>query len=331
MADLSGEWLWEQDPKGYYLYSSIAVEQILGLTPAQIIGKHYTELLTAQDQQAHVGMSSSQQSFHALVNHYRHSDGHPVITESTGLPLLDAAGNLVKWRGVDRDITARMQFQNALIESEKRTRLIIESSINAIIIMDAHGIVTDWNRRAEQMFGWPVDAAIGARLEDLIIPPRFRTAHRSGMRRFLASGSGPILNRQTEQVALRRDGSEFPVELSVAPLKLGDSYIFSAFIHDISGRKAAERQIRQAQVELAVAQNELKIAQQIQAGLSPAAPLKTGEFEITGVCLPADKVGGDYFDYFYRDGGRSTSSSPTFPAIPSVRPCSWSKPVARSG
>ncbi|TPQ29082.1 PAS domain S-box protein [Methylomonas koyamae] len=304
MADLSGEWLWEQDPKGYYLYSSIAVEQILGLTPTQIIGKHYTELLTAQDQQAHVDLSSSQQSFHALVNHYRHRDGHPVITESTGLPLLDADGKLVKWRGVDRDITARMQYQNALIESEKRTRLIIESSINAIVIMDADGIVTDWNRRAEQMFGWSAESAIGRRLEHLIIPLRFRAAHRNGMRRFLETGNGTILNRQTEQVALRRDGSEFPVEISVAPLKLGDSYIFSGFIHDISGRKAAERQIRQAQVELAVAQNELKIAQQIQAGLSPAAPLKTGEFEITGVCLPADKVGGDYFDYFYRDGGR---------------------------
>lgn len=300
MAELSGEWLWEQDAQGFYLYSSVAVCQILGLDAADIIGKHYTALLTLQDREVQSDFSSNQHAFHALLNHYRHKDGHLVITESTGLPILDAQGQLLKWRGVDRDITGKMQFQNALIESEKRTRLIIESSINAIVIMDAYGMVIDWNQRAEQMFGWSATEAIGRRLEELIIPQAFQDAHRQGMRRFLETGASQILNRQTEQIAQRRDGSQFPVELSVAPLKLGNSYIFSGFIHDISGRKAAELQIRQVQVDLAVARNEIKIAQQIQANLLPSTPLKTAAFEITGLCLPADKVGGDYYDYFYR-------------------------------
>ena len=304
MAELSGEWLWEQDAHGFYLYSSIAVKQILGLSEAEIVGKHYTALLTLQDREAQSGLSTNHHAFHALVNHYRHKDGHLVITESTGLPILDNQGQLLKWRGVDRDITAKMQFQDALIESEKRTRLIIEGSINAIVIMDAYGIVSDWNQRAENMFGWTAEEAIGRRLDALIIPERFQDAHRAGMRRFLDTGVGPILNRQTEQIARRRDGSEFPVEVSVSPLKLGNSYIFSGFIHDISGRRAAERQIREAQVDLAVARNEIKIAQQIQANLFPAAPIKTDDFEIAGYCLPADKIGGDYYDYFYRGDSR---------------------------
>lgn len=301
MAELSGEWLWEQDPSGYYLYSSIAVSQILGFERTQIIGKQYTELLTAQDKQTQTGFSSSQQPFKALVNHYRHRDGHLVITESTGLPIVSKQGKLLKWRGVDRDITAKMQFQNTLIESEKRTRLIIESSLNAIVLMDAYGMITDWNQRAEKMFGWSAAEAIGQRLDQMIIPSRFRDEHRQGMRKFLETGVGPILNRQIEHIAKRRDGNEFPVEISVSPLKLGNSYIFSGFIHDISSRKAAERQIRQAQVDLAVAQNEIKMAQQIQANLLPAQAIKTANFEITGYCLPADRLGGDYFDYFYRD------------------------------
>ena len=299
MAELSGEWLWEQDPAGFYLYSSVAVSQILGFDQDQIIGKHYTELLTAQDKQTQTGYSSSQQSFKSLVNHYRHKDGHLVITESTGLPILSDSGELLKWRGVDRDITAKMQFQNALIESEKRTRLIIESSLNAIVLMDSYGIVTDWNQRAEKMFGWLAAEAIGKRLDEMIIPERFHEAHRHGLRSFLETGRGPILNRQIEHIGKRRDGSEFPVEISVSPLKLGNSYIFSGFIHDISGRKAAEQQIRQAQIDLAVAQNEIQIAQQIQANLAPAAAIKTADFEITGFCQPADQVGGDYYDYFY--------------------------------
>lgn len=301
MADMAGEWLWEQDSKGYYSYSSAAVKQILGFSQEQIIGKHYTEFLTAQDKESQTQFAGSHQAFYALINHYQHKDGHLVITESTGLPILNAEGRVVKWRGVDRDISARMHFQNALIDSEKRTRLIIESSINAIVIMDSYGIITDWNHRAVKMFGWSADEAIGQRLDELIIPKRFHSAHRLGMHAFLQTGVGPILNKQTEQVAVNRDGIEFPVELSVSPLKLGNAYIFSGFIHDISGRKAAEQQIRQSHVDLAVVQNEIKIAQQIQARLTPFASINSDAFEIAGVCLPADQVGGDYYDYFFRN------------------------------
>ena len=304
MAELSGEWLWEQDPDGYYLYSSIAVKQILGFSREQIIGKHYTELLTVQDKETQTAFSTSQHAFHSLINHYQHKDGHQVLTESNGLPIIDAQGKLLKWRGIDHDITARMHFQNALIDSEKRTRLIIESSINAIVIMDSFGIITDWNQRAEKMFGWLADEAIGQRLDELIMPRRLHSTHRQGLQTFLQTGVGPLLNRQTEQIAVRRNGAEFPVELSVSPLKIGNAYIFSGFIHDISGRKAAERQIRQAQVKLAIAQNEIAIAQQIQATLTPSSPIKSADFEVTGFCLPADKVGGDYYDYFFRDETR---------------------------
>jgi phosphoserine phosphatase RsbU/P len=301
MAEMTGEWLWEQDPNGFYLYSSRAVKQILGLSEEQIIGKQYTAFLTSQDKKKQQNFASSQQPFYALINHYQHKDGHEVLTESTGLPIINAQGELLKWRGVDRDITARMHSQEALIESEQRIRLIFESSINAIIIMDSYGIITDWNHRAEKMFGWSSKEAVGQRLDELIIPPRYHHAHRKGLHLFLQTGESIILNRQTEQVAIRRDGTEFPVELSVSPLKLGNAYIFSGFIHDISSRKEAEKQIRQAQVNLAIAQNEIRIAQQIQATLSPAAPIKSHDFEVTGFCLPADKVGGDYFDYFFRN------------------------------
>ena len=304
MAEMAGEWLWEQDPDGYYSYSSTAVSQILGYTPNEVIGKHYTAFLAAQDKADQQSYASSRKPFYTLLSHYRHKDGRPILTESSGLPIINAEGKLLKWRGVDRDITARMHFQEALIESEKRTRLIIESSLNAIVIMDAYGIISDWNRPAEKMFGWSKEEAIGQRLEELIIPPAQRQAHRQGLERFLRTGAGMLLNQLTEQTAIRRDGGEFPVELSFSPLKLGNSYIFSGFIHDISNRKAAEEQIRQTQVNLAIAQSEIKIAQRIQASLSPSIPIKSAHFEVTGYCLPADQVGGDYFDYFYRNEDR---------------------------
>lgn len=304
MAEMAGEWLWEQDPNGYYSYSSAAVSQILGYSPDEVLGKHYTEFLAPQDKADQQHYATSHRPFYSLLSHYRHKDGRQILTESTGLPIINADGKLLKWRGVDRDITASIHFQDALIESEQRIRLIIESSLSAIVIMDSYGIINDWNRQAEKIFGWTKDEAVGQRLDELIIPPRFRDAHRQGLELFLRTGSGPLLNQLLEQAAIRRDGSEFPVELSFSPLKLGNNYIFSGFIHDISGRKTAEQQIRQAQINLAIAQSEIKIAQRIQASLSPSAPIKSNHFEVTGFCLPADQVGGDYFDYFYRNENR---------------------------
>lgn len=101
-------------------------------------------------------------------------------------------------------------------------------------------------------------------------------------------------------MAIRRDGSEFPVEFSVSPLKLGNTFIFSGFIHDITARKHSEQQIQQAQVNLAYAQSEMDIARRIQSSLFPSEAIKTDDFEIVGFCLPADQIEGDYFDYFFR-------------------------------
>ena len=301
MAEMTGEWLWEQDPEGYYIYSSTAVKTILGINPEDIIGRHYTELLTAEDKSDLQKNSTIHKPFYALSNHYRHKNGQRVITESTGLPITNNEGKLIKWRGVDRDITAQKHFQDALIVSEKRIRLIIESALNAIVIMDSYGIINDWNHHAEKMFGWSKKQAIGQPLEQLIIPPRFRKQHKQGLEHYLLSGEGPILNKLLEQTAIRRDGTEFPVEISISPLKLGNAFIFSGFIHDITVRKQTEHDIRQAQVNLAYAQSEMDIARRIQSSLFPSKAIKTDDFEITGFCLPAEQVGGDYFDYFYRD------------------------------
>ncbi|MEN8259254.1 MAG: PAS domain S-box protein [Pseudomonadota bacterium] len=301
MAEMTGEWLWEQDPEGYYIYSSAAVKSILGYTPEEIVGKHYTELFTKEDRENLPSSTATHEPFFALTNHYRHRDGRKIYTESTGVPITNAYGKLVKWRGVDRDITARKHFEDALKESEKRTRLIIESAMDAIIIMDERGIITDWNPQAETMFGWKRREVIGRVLDETVMPKRFRTDHRSGLEKFLTTGTGPILNQLIEHTAVRRDGGEFPVELSISPLRLGDSYVFSGFIRDITERKQAEMEIRRVQVKLAVAHSEMKIARQIQESLFPAAPLVLPEIEVMGCCLPAAQVGGDYFDYFRRE------------------------------
>lgn len=103
--------------------------------------------------------------------------------------------------------------------------------------MDAGGFITDWNRQAESTFGWSREEAVGLVLSDVIIPPRYRDDHLRGLQRFLDTGEGPVLNQRFEIEAIHRNGHELPVELTIAPLPAGDSYVFHAFLHDISERR----------------------------------------------------------------------------------------------
>ncbi len=127
----------------------------------------------------------------------------------------------------------------ALTESEGRSRAVLNSAISAVVVIDASGAIIDWNVRAEHLFGWTRQEAIGRNLGDTIIPPRYREAHQRGLNHFLATGVGPVLNHLFEISALRRDGSEFAVELSISPMKTGDVITFCGFITDITERKEA--------------------------------------------------------------------------------------------
>jgi PAS domain S-box-containing protein len=134
--------------------------------------------------------------------------------------------------------------QRALSESQKKLQIIVDTALDAVIRMDADGIIIGWNAQAEQIFGWPRGEALGRLLHETIIPPESRAAHVRGLRHFLETGEGPALNRRMELSAWHRDGHRFPVELAIAPVKTQGRYEFSAFIRDITERKAAEEDLR---------------------------------------------------------------------------------------
>jgi len=98
-------------------------------------------------------------------------------------------------------------------------RLIVETALDAVITIGAAGFITGWSAQAEVFFGWTRAEAIGRPLSDTIIPERYREAHRNGLQRYLATGEGPALNQRMELSALRRDRSEFPVELAITPIR----------------------------------------------------------------------------------------------------------------
>lgn len=125
----------------------------------------------------------------------------------------------------------------ARLESE---RLILETANDAYVSIDEEGRINDWNRRAETVFGWSREEALGAPLAETLIPHRYREAHYRGLRHFLATGEGPVLFQQIELSALRRTGEEFPIELTIWPTSTAAGCVFNAFVRDVTERKEAE-------------------------------------------------------------------------------------------
>ncbi|MGH7749433.1 MAG: ATP-binding protein, partial [Candidatus Dormibacteria bacterium] len=128
----------------------------------------------------------------------------------------------------------------------ERTRSILAAANDAFVGMDASGVITDWNGAAEAIFGWSAEEAVGRRLGETIVPPGYRQGHVDGLARYMATGQGPILGRRVEVTALRRDGREFPAELSIWCTSPGGVPSFSAFVHDITDRKRTERALADA-------------------------------------------------------------------------------------
>ena len=140
-----------------------------------------------------------------------------------------------------RLIEDKRQVEASLRESQAHTWRIIATALDAFVGMDVAGVITGWNGQAERMFGWPRQEAIGRLLSATVIPLQYREAYERGLRHFLATGEGPILNTRIEVTVCRRDGHEFPVELAISPaLQREGVFTFSAFVRDISARKRTE-------------------------------------------------------------------------------------------
>jgi PAS domain S-box-containing protein len=178
---------------------------------------------------------------------FRRADGTYADVLDRAYLVRDKAGRAARMVGAMMDITGRKRAEEELRESEARRRAIMNSSLDAIVTMDAQGRITDWNPQAEQVFGWPAAKAVGRPLAEVVIPPEQREAHRKGLARFLVTGEGPILRRRLEMEALHRSGRRFPVELTVVPFRLGSEWLFSGFVRDISEQKRLEEHLRRSQ------------------------------------------------------------------------------------
>jgi PAS domain S-box-containing protein len=147
-----------------------------------------------------------------------------------------------EWQRAEELAQQRKRADDTLGESEARTRAIFESALDALITMDSEGRIQDFNPAAEQMFGYRETEAVGQTVAELLIPPHLRERHREGLRRYLETGEGMVLGRRIQMPALRADGTEIPVEFSIAVTQRPSmAPFFTAYVRDISERVRSER------------------------------------------------------------------------------------------
>lgn len=175
--------------------------------------------------------------------------GEPFLPPHFGEPLPLAVFNRSVGIGTLWILTAFLYFdaqgRRARQRSEAKLQAIVEGALDAVIAMDRHGTVAEWNPQAERIFGFSRAEAVGNSLVELIIPGEQRAVYIEELNCYLTTGSEGMLRQRVEMTALRKNGERFPAELTVIPLMLGKDVLFSSFIRDISERKRAEDTLRQ--------------------------------------------------------------------------------------
>jgi PAS domain S-box-containing protein len=234
------------DPRGLLVQVSPSVETILGYRPDEMIGRNGIEFIHPEDlEQARREMRAARRGDKVINadSRYVHKDGRAVT---------------LSWRGawsepvqrhfyVGRDMTESAHAQETLRESERLARGIIETSLDAFVQMDETGAIRGWNSRAETIYGWSREEALGKNVIDLTVVEPDREDLHAALAQFVRSGRDNTDGRRRELLVQRRNGQQFRAELSMTATRTRSGFLFNCFVRDLTDKIAAEERIRQSE------------------------------------------------------------------------------------
>lgn len=215
------------DSPGFW-WRKVLSSIVMGLA---VSGMHYT------------GMAAAIFKDHQDHNHDQ-SNIHTSMLDSTYLAYSIGTGVLIILGLAFLSSFIKRRFESQSIKSERKFRSVIESASDAIILADSDGNIISWNKGAQLIFGYQEKDVLGMNLQ-IIIPNRYKEAHQKGIERYMSTGNPHVIGKTLELFGLRKDGSEFPIELSLATWGEEGKTYFSSIIRDITDRKKAEAKINQ--------------------------------------------------------------------------------------
>ncbi len=229
---------------------NFAAQQLFGYSPDEAIGRSIDIIVPGELRpEVHdilVKIKNGEKvSHHDTVRVAK--DGRRIDISLSVSPVKSRSGAIIGAAKVAHSNAARMQEQKTLLESEQLAQTIIELSLDAFFQLDETGVIRRWSTKAEAMLGWPRESAVGQNLRDLIIPEEHRAANFQRLKEFLKEFDNGAPGQRFESSSLRRDGTEILTEVSLTALRRDNGYIINGFLRDVTARRAAEDQLRQAQ------------------------------------------------------------------------------------
>lgn len=232
---------------GRWLKVNRALCQIVGYSSEELLAKTFQEITHPNDLEKDLEyvrqMLTGQIPTYQMEKRYIHKEGH-IVWVLLSVSLVE--GQLGPERyfiSQLQDITKRKLAEEALQASEEKFRNLAETASDAIISADSRGVITYFNRAAERTFGCVSDEVVGKPLK-LLMPERYREAHQQGLNRFLRTGEAHVIGKTVELAGIRKDGAEFPIELSLSSWRTHEGIFFTAILTDITERKRAEKMFK---------------------------------------------------------------------------------------
>ena len=232
---------------GRWLRVNRVLSEIVGYAEEELLRKTFQDITHPDDLEADLShmrrLIDGEIQTYGLEKRYLHKEGREVWILLNVSLVRDASGEPLYFISQIQDITSRRRAEEALRKSEARNRAVVDAASDAIITMTPNGLVRSFNRGAERIFGYKPGDIVGRPLKTLM-PERFRELHERGFRRYLDThaprvvGQGPV-----ELAGLRKDGEEFPIELSLGEMREGNQLLFTGIIRDITRRKHAEEEL----------------------------------------------------------------------------------------
>jgi two-component system, LuxR family, sensor kinase FixL len=226
-----------------------SAQRIFGYSAQEAVGKPIT-ILIPRDRLAEEADILARIRRGECIDHFETEritrDGRLINVSVSISPIRDQAGRIIGASKIARDITGQRQATTALLDSEQRLRAIVENAVDGIIAIDRHGIVATMNPAAIRMFGYEPHEVIGKNVK-ILMPSPYREQHDDYLKNYLTTGIKKIIGIGREVTGRRKDGTVFPIDLSVSEFVLGQGRMFTGIIHDISDRKAAEEATRQSE------------------------------------------------------------------------------------